>query len=285
MTTTLPVLVGISGQDDTAGLRWAATEAELLGTRLTLVHVVEPRVIPLVPGGLTAPPPMVDVGQLALERAAHELGRPATTTLLEGPPGRVLAELATEARLVVLTHHRRGLARRLVTSSTAVTVAGHAHCPVASVPTDWTDGTDGAEGRSPWVTVGVHEAGLPAAVLEQGLEIAARHGWGVRLLHTWKVEPMYDDLIRQRVGDQRCAEVRRHILESVAPVAEEFPGVDIKVLVEHDWPADALTRWSRDSAVVVVGRHAHHAPVPRHLGSVARTLLDNSEAPVVVVPV
>ncbi|WP_203231091.1 universal stress protein [Nocardioides caldifontis] len=46
-----------------------------------------------------------------------------------------------------------------------------------------------------------------------------------------------------------------------------------------------MTKLSRESALMVVGRRGHAGPLPHLLGSMARTLVRTTECPLMVVPV
>ena len=282
------LVVGVTGpQENTAALRWAADEAERRGTVVTLVHVVNPVLPPPPPSVMLAPEPVHDLGRRALSQVSHEFadlcdGRVPHTTLLEhGHAAGKLVDLSEDADLVVVAHRTR-TSRRIHTFSTAISVAAHAHCPVVAVPEGWEPAPGGEPG---WVTVGVHEHGTPDAVLELAFDEARRVGAPLRLVHGWRMDTAYDDIINRRVDPHWADRVEAQMRHAVEPVAAQYPEVKVEVTVLHQWPADAVAELAPGSRLVVVGRHGRQRLLPNRIGSVARTVMATAACPVVVVPV
>jgi nucleotide-binding universal stress UspA family protein len=237
---------------------------------------------------LTYEPVMEVAHAVTVEAAAEYEARyagvaPDATIVQPGRPGPVLAELSADADLIVVGHRDLGPVRRIVTSSTTVSVAAHAHCPAVIVPQRW--GESEGEAPSPWVTVGVHEHQAPPQVLQAAFEAAGLHGWGVRLVHAWRADTVYDDIVMGRIDPLWNQRVEEEMREGAKPFLAASVVSAFDVLAVHDWPADALTRVARDSALLVVGRRSHKGPLQNRLGSIARTILRTSECPVMVVPV
>jgi nucleotide-binding universal stress UspA family protein len=283
------IVVGVTGPgENTSALSWAAVEATDTGARVTLVRAVNPLLAPPPPSVLTASAPMLDACRELLDGTVEEYtritGLECSPVLLKGSPAEVLTGLSEDAELVVLAHRDLTALRRIVTWSTTISVAAHAACPVVAVPQHWPL-AEPASTDATWVTVGVHETGTPEAVLEAGFEAAARRGRRLRLVHAWRSEAQYDDVVLRRVDPGWRERLEHEIATSVGPIAAKHPDVDVDVVVEHEWPADALAALTRTSSLLIVGRHGHHQPLPSRIGSIARTLVGLAECPVMVVPV
>ena len=298
MTTTTPVtdhpsagkpriVVGVTGPErERAALRYAAECARRDGAEVVLVHAVHPP--------YPAPPPSVlltldatsDVGPWVVQEVSREFKELTAGAVefraiwREGPPARVLAELSHDARLVVVQHrHPHGLGR-LFTGSTVNGLAAHAACPVVSVPPDWTPGSAPNE-----VVVGVHEEGGPRQVLEAAFAWAAAIGASLRVVHAWRLDAVYDDIITRRVTAEWREEEKSLLREAVADLGQHHPDVRVELEVRHQWPSDVLVDDSQAAALGVVGRHGPRPWGPHHLGSIARTVLRESRSPVMVVPI
>lgn len=292
-TTTDPVavrplvVVGITRPGrEAAALRYAAECACRDGAEVLLVHAVHPPYPPPPPDvQLTLGPPP-DVGPWVTQEVSREF-KELTAGAVEhratwraGPPARVLAELSHEARLVVVQHRTSHGLGRLFTGSTVNGLASHAACPVVSVPPDWEPGSAPNE-----VVVGVHEEGGPRSVLETAFSWAAATGASLRVVHAWRLDAVYDDIITQRVAAQWRDDEKALLADAVAGLAESHPGVSVELEVRHQWPSDVLVDDSQAAALVVVGRHGPRPWEPHHLGSIARTVLREARSPVMVVPV
>lgn len=280
------IVVGVTGPGhERAALRYAAECSRRDGAEVLLVHAVHPP--------YPAPPPSVlltldaaaDVGPWVAQEVGREFkeltdGAVAFRSVWrEGPPARVLAELSHDARLVVVQHrHPHGLGR-LLTWSTANGLAAHSHCPMVSVPPSWEPGEAPDE-----VVVGVHEEGGPREVLEAAFAWAAATGASLRVVHAWRLDAVYDDIITRRVTAQWREEEKTLLDEAVAGLRERHPEVHIVLEVRHQWPSDVLVDDSQAAALVVVGRHGPRPWEPHHLGSIARTVLREARSPVMVVP-
>jgi nucleotide-binding universal stress UspA family protein len=283
------MLVGVAGKGETALLRWASEEAGRRELPVTLVHAVGGMMPPPPPIVVLADGPVMEVAEALVAEAEAEYRTlrtgtaPDATIIRQGRPALVLAELSGDADLVVVGHRHLGPVRRVVTSSTATSVAAHAHCPVVVVPELW--GTTGASAARGWVTVGIHETQASPGVLQAAFEAAQLHGWGVRLVHAWRADTVYDDIITRRIDP----EWRERVEDEMRVAARSFLAASevsaFEVLAVHDWPAEALTQLARESALLVVGRRGPADPFPHRLGSIARTVVRTSDCPVMVVPV
>ena len=282
------IVVAVTGTgQDTAALAWAGEQAAATGSRVTLVHAYGHVIPPPPPSVLLVEEPMAEAAsylmngcvELYLHLARHAVDKPETL-LDDGRPIHALTEVSREADLVVLTHRDRS--HRVHTGSTTNAVAAHAHCPVVAVPEQW---SPTAPRGDRWVTVGVHEGGAPRAVLEAAAREAEALGAPLRLVHGWHLDSVYDDIVSARIDPGWQQRMEDQLRAAAEPVLSQHPGLEVVTLALHEWPADAMARLSASSRLLVVGRHAHHAPLPGRLGSIARTAIRTSECPVMVVPV
>jgi nucleotide-binding universal stress UspA family protein len=280
------VVVGVTGRDeDTAALRFAREHAALIGAEVTLVHAVHSKLPPPPPSPLqTSGPTTLESGRQIVRAAVEQYeamaGEKPRTVVEEGVPAVVLTRLSESADLVVLGHRQLSTVRRLLTRSTTFAVAAHASCPVVAVPA----GFSSTAGSQDVVTLGAHEKGIPDRVLRTALAVASKRGARLRVVHAWRREGEYDDLIAGRTSDDWTSAVEEALRKSAQRFADEYPGVSIEVVVQHAWPAEALVEASRSSALLVLGRHQSDPPLPQRLGSLARVVLDHAEGPVMVVP-
>jgi nucleotide-binding universal stress UspA family protein len=136
-----------------------------------------------------------------------------------------------------------------------------------------------------WVTVGVHEDGVPEAVLRAGFEEASSRHSPLRVVHAWRLDTGYDDIIVRRVDGEWERRLESELRSAVEPVLARYPDVKVEVEVRHQWPAEALVEFAAGSALLVVGRHGHRPALPQRLGSITRSAVQNATCPVMVVPV
>lgn len=283
------VVVGVTGPGrETAALRLAAGVAHREGREVVLVHAFR-TALPAPPqAALVSYAATADVAEWVVKEVEDELSGLAAgrvrfrSITVAGAPARVLADLSRDARVVVVQHRTDHGAGRLFTGSTVTGTATHAHCPVVSVPADWEPPASDAAGE---VVVGVHEGGLPRPVLEAAFDWAESTGVPLRVLHAWRLDPAYDDIITARVADEWNHDKRVVLGTAVRALANAHPGVTVDVEVRHQYPPEVLVDASRAASLVVIGRRGPHLWPGAHLGSLARTVLRAAHGPVMVVPV
>ena len=285
--TSGAVVVGVTGRGrETSALRFAAEHARREGARVVLVHVGRVS-LPTVPGMVVSPPEAIAVAERVVREVAEELeevvGGPVAheVVAVTGVPSQVLVELSRDARLVVVQHRTSTALERLFVGSTTNGAAARCHCPLVSVPAGW----EPPPGSTAEVVVGVHEAGVPQEVLETAFAWADRTGATLRVVHAWRLDAAYDDIITRRVHAEWREEQELLLSAAVADHRDSWPAVPVEVEVRHQWPADVLVDDSRNASLVVIGRRGARGWIPEHLGSLARTVLRASMCPVMVVPV
>jgi nucleotide-binding universal stress UspA family protein len=203
---------------------------------------------------------------------------PVDVVAAHGYASAVFGELSAASSLVVLQHRDLSRASRITSGSTVASVATHARCPVVSVPA-----TAGDRPEHAVVTVGLHEDGGPVDVLEAAFAQAELRDASVRLVHALRLAPAWDDVV---LADDRWKdEVRRAVTEAASKLTASYPDVAVDVQVRHDWPTDVLAELSRDSALMVLGRHGRRGPIPARLGALTRSAVAHAECPVMIVPI
>ena len=260
----------------------AAQEAERRGAVLRLVHVVPTYVYPVVEDEAHT---LAHRGREVLHdatRAAHEVapGLRVTGTLAVGGRVGCIVDEARHADLVVLASRPLGRVARLWTGSTAAGVASRADCPVLVLPGAY-EPTRAVTGR---VAVGVRSSTEQDAVLRAAFATAAARGPGLQVLHAWRLDSGYDDVVTARShGVEWTDRATQELAEAVSPLEERFPDVKVDLRVLHEQAAHALVEESADCDLLVIGRPTHGAVV-HHLGGTARALLRDATCPVLVVP-
>jgi nucleotide-binding universal stress UspA family protein len=192
-----------------------------------------------------------------------------------------LVQASLTADTVVLGRRGVGTVGRMLTGSTSMQVAAHAHCPVVVVR----DG--GPEpGTRRHVVVGVDGSGLSSDAVAYAVDHAALWETDVTVVHAWDIGLVEGTLalnapieVWEGFEDRRV----RMTAEAVAGWAERYPDVAIHTKVVHGDAADALLQASDEAALLVVGGRGHGGFLGLLLGSVSRTVLHLATCPVAVV--
>ena len=288
---TTPKKLVVAGYDGSpaseAAAFWGAAEAERLGAKLRLVHVLA---LPVAssPIGIA-----VTLETEPLRHAAHQLldkvsrrvraehpelaidvvvefGGTAPTLLLE----------ATEAALVVLGSRGLGEFRDLTTGSVSAHVATHAACPVVVIPPAWSAG--GTEG----VVVGVDGSELSVDAVDFAFEQARARNTTLTAVMAWR------DPVRTGPGDQLPLvydldvleqEMAALLAESVAGHADKYPDVVVRQELVRGYPDDVLIDAGRSAELLVVGSRGRGAFRGLLLGSTSRALVHYAPCPIAVV--
>jgi nucleotide-binding universal stress UspA family protein len=280
------IVVGVTGGGrETAALRFAAECARRDGADVVIAHAFGTTVPPTMPGVLLTCAEAAAVARTVVGDVEQELatlyGDSVRHRVVTAPvtPSHLLVDLGREARLVVVQHRDATWLGRLFVGSTVSSTATHCDCPVVSVPLDWAPRASSGE-----VVVGVHECGAPLPAVAAGFAWAAATGATLRVVHAWRLDGAYDDIISARVAEEWHAEQLQALESAVLDLRRQDPSVPVELEVRHAWPAQALVDDSRSASLVVVGRHARNGQPTGHLGSVARSVLREAHSPVMVVP-
>ncbi len=281
------VVVAIDDSDQgCAVVRYAAVEAERLGVALDIVHILPGR-LPVAPMRMSLVPDaeFESYGARILSRAKEAaLGAVATlevrTHLRVGDRIQQLVAVAEHARLFVLGNPSPKTLDRLWTGGTVTAVAGRAACPVIVVPAEPDPGE--AHRR---VAIGWKSPGQASELFETGFQLAAAMRAELVVLHAWRLEGRYDDIIAHRAETQEWQREQTDLIEQeLTPYRAAFPDVPVRVFVRHEEPAHALARVARGADRLLISRRPlHHAP-GRGVGKVGRALLREAHCPIEVLP-
>ncbi|MEV8593720.1 universal stress protein [Streptomyces sp. NPDC052012] len=290
-----PVIAAVDGSDDSLrALEWALDAAHRREAPLRVVHV---RQYPMwaQPEVLAAAPPEPAQSLVLDQVREHLAGRgalpPVDYTALDGAPGAVLAELGATAQLVVLGSRGRGGFASLLLGSNSQAVARDAECPVVVVPRPGKEvHGDYPAASGPRVVVGLHAdspdettlgfAFAEAAMRGARLDVVAAYPWP---LQTWMLP---GEMPGPQVDQEAIAHETLALAEGfVAPHRKVHPEVSAEVRVPAGDAAGHLVAASRDTELVVVGRHRRRLLAPaRMMGSVTQAVLLHAGCPVAVVP-
>jgi len=137
------------------------------------------------------------------------------------------------------------------------------------------------------IAVGVDDSEASHKALAWAAQEAVRRGSTLELVTTWTLDhsPIGPNHTGPKEGEsleQAAHAMQKRAVEAV--LAGMDPQPQLSYAVTHSTAADALVAVSKTSDMIVVGTHGR-GPVRTFLfGSVAQTLLKQSECPVVVIP-
>ena len=274
-TACLPVAVGFDGTSDARpALAFAAHEADIRGTHLHLVHVIDPNGV-------------ASVGAPDFETAAKWVrdmtgGRVETVVSTRcGSVQDVLADVSRDVELLVVEHRRLSGLRRHRVPSIAVGLAGRVHSRMVSVPKDW----DALPGGKACILVGVDAVDAEAeGLLQRAFAQASSEGARLWTVHAWALPNAYDDALVDPGATDAWDTVYRGRLRMVMERHRcNHADVDVTVDVVHQAAAKALVQRSDKADLVLVGQGRLVHPLLNRLGSVSRAVLENSRCPVEVV--
>ena len=136
------------------------------------------------------------------------------------------------------------------------------------------------------IAVFVNGSEEAAASLEFGAHEAAIRGATLRLIAAWEVPSsiLGGGVAGQEVYDEFRESAEALIKEAVARATEFEPSIAIETRVVKGQPGPVFLEESRDAALIVAARKRHAGIKELVLGSVSKHILNNSERPVVVVP-
>jgi nucleotide-binding universal stress UspA family protein len=280
------VVIAVDGSEQGyVAVRYAAQEAQRLGAALDVVHV-----LPSTVAGGSAMMMMVPEESFQCE-AAQILGR-ARTTALESVPdlqvttqlrmgGRIhqLIEISGHARLMVLGRRSPSSLDRIWSGGTVTGVASRAACPVVVVPDDREPGPTHRR-----IVVGFKSSAHASELFDAAFRLADEIGAEIVVLHAWRLQGVYDDIIADRVEVERWQREETELIENeLADCRDAFPDVTVRVNVRHEDAARALVRATAGADRLVIERPAHGGLV-HHLGRTARAVLREARCPVEVLP-
>lgn len=281
------IVVGVDGSPASkVAVDWAAREADMRNTALTLVHILPAaRFWPEV-----ATPSRIE--QLYQSQAQRWL-REATTVAEKAmtAPGRIdtrlldgavlpsLVDLSKEAQLIVVGCRGQGSIARRLMGSISRGLVQRAHCPVA-VLHDEDPLMSCPVARAP-VVVGID--GSPASELaaEIAFDEASRRGVELVAVHAWM-----DDTTFELPADEWSATgkgmAEQTLTQQLTRWRQRYPEVPVRQVVVRDQPARQLVKQADDAQLVVVGSHGRGGFAGMLLGSVAAAVAESARMPVIV---
>lgn len=290
------IVTGYDGSDEARmAAFWAAGEAANRRSPLVLVQATS---WPITGAGLTPGPPLppVDVPgeEEALRRNAERLLAEVAdqarrlwpdleieTRVELGRPAEVLAELATEADLLVIGSSGRTALPRMLLGSTAAELVRTYTRPIVVVR----QAKEPAPADGGRVVVGVDGSSTSARAIEFAYDFARRHRCELVAVHAWSDLPV-DALEPVRAWDENWDDVRtkgeRLLDESLGGYPERYPGVATRRVVTFDRPAHALLEHAEGASLLAVGSHGRGALRSVLLGSVSHAMIYHAPCPVAV---
>ncbi|MFI5485006.1 universal stress protein [Micromonospora echinaurantiaca] len=280
------ILVGYDGSTEAArALEWALDEAGRSGRPVRLAYVYEwltvagwlgPGIAPGVWPDETARRQVEDlVRKATADAAATSPGVTVHGEVFDGPPALVLEERSARAGLLVLGSRGHGGFTGLLAGSTAVAVAGHAHCPVVVVR--------GEPGRpAGHIAVGVDGSEFSLVALGFAVEQAAARQVPLHVLRA--AHPPAGQRSPSGPEEREAAATdRAELEEALARWRPAFPDVEVTIEVASAAPAALLVQASRNAQLVVVGSRGRGGLRGMLLGSVSQQLIQHAHCPVAVV--
>lgn len=282
------ITVGVDGSPaSNAAVGWAAREAVMRRSPLTLVQVVNPVAEPWpripLPSGL--PVWRENEGRRILDdslKIARDVvdGDPRTpieADLMFSTTVPTLVDLSKGAELMVVGNHGRGALARGLLGSVSSGLVRRAHCPVAVIrendlPTPDFD-------QAP-VLVGID--GSPASDLAVALAFdeASRRGVELIALHAWSDTEIFE--VPGLDWSAVKAEEERLLAEGLAGWQERYPDVTVHKRLVGDRPASVLVETSESAQLVVVGSRGRGGFTGMLLGSVSNAVVQAVRVPVIV---
>jgi nucleotide-binding universal stress UspA family protein len=272
------VVVGVDGSErGYVGVRYAAAEADRRGVPLDIVHIT-PGYLPVGPFLMIPDGSLQDFGSTVAQRAECEARNAAPDVQVKAhlvPGNRV-----REAALLILGARHLSAMDHIWTGATVTGVVSRASCPVAVIPATW----EPPPAPHRRVVAGYKASEHSAELFEDAFVVAEEMDAELVVLHAWRLEGVYDDVVAGRVEEQRWNGEQAARIEAVlADYRESFPDVRVRVRVLHDGPTHALVHASRSADRVILVKPAHLGYL-HHLGPTARAVLRMSECPGEIVP-
>lgn len=281
-------------------LRFALPFARESGACLDLLHVVQPFVLPLGPGGEAAYVAIEGIEKLRRDAnarlkklAAAEVGRPVRANVLvrEGSPAQVINAVAAERRsdlLLVSTHGHTGL-KRFLLGSTAEAVVRRAPCPVLTVRRRVL--ARGGTPQSPpserinRILVPVDFSAASEAMLRYAVAFARRFRAALLLLHVVDRINVPSRVVYYATRLQLV--VQERAIRQLAEFAERVLPQDLEAeqLVLSGTPYDVINQVARRERVdlIIVATRGHGAVKRFFIGGTAGRVVRHAPCPVLVV--
>jgi nucleotide-binding universal stress UspA family protein len=268
------VAVGVDeSPESAAATRFAVRAANDRGLDLLLIHAyLQPNfTIPVDQRTLDA---CRESAERLVRQVAAQLVLPNTMRIRSEVqprmPASLLLDVARRVPLLVVGQDHPTWDKRLLFGRVAAQVAQRSDCPVAVVPSGWR--VISTDSHHP-VVIALEGTSPARPALHFAFEQAVAGGSRLVALH---VTPY-----RSRQAD--ITERTASLTELLAGWKQDYPGVNVDVLVVRGDEEGSLLRWSNSAAAVVVERpHRHWWNPWTH--SVIGTVLSRTHCPLIIVP-
>lgn len=286
------LIVGIDGSPESeAALAWALEEAIRRELDVELVYALAVPVVSDAYGMVLTRPDideLTDYSQRLLDAALASAQASApevtvTSRLANGPPAAVLIEASKRAEGLVLGTRGIGAISGKPLGSVSIRLAGKSVCPVYIVPPEWREDPlpDGP------VLVGVDGSEHSDAALRLALAEARCRQTGLIVLTAyhvpWLARPAEPRLVAEFEESEHWL-ADKTISESLDRVkGHGYADVTVEQRSVPALPPEALVEASRDAVLTVVGARGRRPFSRSVLGSVSRTLMQETRRPVAVV--
>ncbi|MDR1430681.1 MAG: universal stress protein [Propionibacteriaceae bacterium] len=282
------ILVGYDGSDDAyAALDYGVAEALATGAEIALIYAVDDTVLNSVWGVVFDPEEIKQDAADMIVEAVGEIesrGVPAErirTEVVLGNPASALVKYSEFASRVILGRCSLGKGESQFVGSTAVGVAGAAHCPVIVVSSNnpvpaQAIGKMGvgvnieAKGRRglPWAMDEAKRLGAQLQVISV-VKASARSRWRAAQVLTVEQQDEAVDVTRIRIES---------IMNSMR---EKHPGVDTNIDICYGSPVDTLVKRSRELDLLVL--EVQSGFPGNAIGGVARALMAHGHCPIALI--
>ena len=287
-TTRYGILVAVDGSSESdAAVRWAAQEAVLRDTPVTIMHVIQPVAVSWPIGTLQVSysdwqqQNARDVIEQAVRTSWASVGESASldvrTDVMCSAVVPALVSASKEADMLVVGSRGRGALGRVFLGSVSSGVLHHAYGRIAVVHEHEAQ----APGSTARVLVGIDGTPASEAATALAFDEASRRGVELVALHAWSDVGVFPLLgMDWREHEDEGHEV---LAERLAGWQERYPDVTVRRRIVCDRPARWLIDESRQAQLVVVGSHGRGGYPGMLLGSVGSAVAREAKAPVIVV--
>lgn len=282
------IVVAVDGSPAShAATYWAARDAALRGSALTIVYVQPadeigpwldvPAALPaeyFVERDRQAREILDDALGVVVDAASDTREFPVGSQVLSGAKMPALIDMSKEADMIVVGSRGAGALRGLLLGSTSSALVHHAHCPVAIIHGD-------GERPDPAAPVAVGIDGSPASELATAIAFdeASRRGVELVAVHTWMNSADFAFTVDR---DALATQADEELAQRLAGWCERYPDVTVRRVVTQDNPAHQLLEQSHAAQLLVVGSHGRGGFAGLLLGSISSAVAQAARIPVIV---
>ena len=282
------IIVGVDGSPaSNAAVCWAAHDAVMRRTPLTLMHLADPA----APTWSQAPlldefadwqeaegrSILANALKIAHEAAGDTVRIPIDSQFMSSAPVPKLVDLSKEAKLIVVGNSGRGALARGLFGSVSSGLVRHAHCPVAVIRDEAPLTPHPTQAP---VLVGIDGSTASKLATSIAFEEASRRHVDLIALHAWSDREIFE--LPGVDWSVVKAEEERLLAEVLTGWQERYPDVTVHKLLVCDRPARALVETSESAQLVVVGSHGRNALTRMLFGSVSNAVVQSVRTPVIV---